>query len=92
MAAYDLYKMTSDVKYPLEWLKLRQEIEVWISETNAGINDRVLKNSIYVPIKMALGITTIDLIETWQVPKARRIFYAIRDICEGVDPNYVSEY
>ncbi|WP_025024562.1 hypothetical protein [Companilactobacillus nodensis] len=100
MAIYDLYKMTSDVKYPPEWVQLRREIEEWSRNYESPFNEipcmtsnyQSLKNAIYIPIKLALGLKTINDIETWQVPKARRIFYEIREICEGVDPDDISKY
>lgn len=94
MMAFDLAHMTSDSKYSPEWISLRREIEEW-STTYESPRNRVpssnnyksLKNAVYVPIKLALGIDAINQIKVSQVPKARKIFYKIRDICEGVDPD-----
>jgi len=91
---FDLAAMTSNKRYPPEWISLRREIEDWSSEYESPFNKipsttnyKPLKNAVYMPIKLALGIDSIDQIQTSQVPKARKIFYKIRDICEGVDPD-----
>lgn len=91
---FDLAHMTSDKKYSKEWISLRREIDEWStnyeppkSTVPSTSTYKPLKNSVYFPIKLALGISSIDQIKPSQVPKARRIFYKIRDICEGVDPD-----
>lgn len=99
MAAYDLNHMTSNSKYSPEWISLRREIEEWSTtyespfcKVPSASNYKALKNAIYVPIRLSLGITSIDKIKVSQIPKARQIFYKIRDICEGVDPDDISKY
>ena len=89
MATYDLYNMTSNVKYPKEWISLRHEIEEWATDYRlpyqvpSASNYRNLKISVYTPIKLVLGIKSIDNIKSDQVPKARKIFYKVKAICEG---------
>lgn len=90
--AFDLAHMTSDKKYSKEWISLRHEIEEWSttyeppkSKVPSTSTYKPLKNAVYIPIKLALGIDSIDQIKVNQVSKARKIFYKIRDICEGVD-------
>lgn len=90
MASFDFYHMTYSSRYPKEWVKLRREIEEWATDydvpyqvPSSSSNYRNLKVAVYTPIRLALGLKTINDISSKQVPKARKIFYKIKEICNG---------
>lgn len=90
MASFDFRKKTTDSRYPKEWVKLRREIEEWATDydlpyqvPSLSSNYRNLKIAVYTPIRLALRLKTINDISSKQVPKARKIFYKIKEICDG---------